>query len=439
MELLSIDSQRWCAIRQRSAEFCIVFNDQPMPLGTIPQHGRVGVEQRDGEVLLLVDRCTPPSDVGPDIDRWLRTGSAHFDSFEALDLWIRETLTPSYGRMATPSAAPAGQHPDLETADCTGRQRFLDADAVAGDLGLQVIGQTPALRVIAEAAVRHVARVSPRRPLTVLCVGPTGVGKTSASLHLAETLAARTGNDWGFVRLEGAELQESHTVARLFGAPPGYIGYGDATPLADTLRSNQFSIVLVDEIEKAAHTVFRAFLGLLDTGRMTDSRGEINAAHAIFLFTSNLAADGILHDIEAQGSLDDAGLVDRVTRRHLRQHGVLPELVSRITHLAVFSHLDAAIRVAITELSVERVAATYGVEVASIDQSVISTLISDLEDTAYGVRTLEYRVDSILGEALMEAARSGAGQPIRLSSDSDGGCCWMPVDTREGHLDDTQD
>ena len=437
MELLSIDNQRWCAIRQRSAEICIVFNDQPMPLGTIPERGRVGVEQCDGEVLLLVDRCTPPSDASPEIDRWLRTGSARFDSFEALDRWIRETLAPTYGCIATLSAAPAGQHPDIETVDCTGRRRFLDAESVAGDLELQVIGQQPAIKVIAEAAVRHVARVNPRRPLTVLCVGPTGVGKTSASSYLAETLTARTGHDWGFVRLEGAELQETHTVARLFGAPPGYIGYGDCTPLADTLRSNQFSVVLVDEIEKAAHTVFRAFIGLLDTGRMTDSRGEINAQHAIFLFTSNLAADGILHDIEAQGSLDDPGLVDRVTRRHLRQHGVLPELVSRITHLAVFSRLDAATQTAITELSVQRVAATYGVEVACIDQAVISALASDPDDTAYGVRTLEYRVDAVLGEALMEAAKSGGSQPIRLSAGSDGGCRWDPGDTKEVDVDNT--
>ena len=427
MDLLDLDNRRLCAIRQRSQGRCIVFNDQAMPPGTIPPHGRIGVEQSNGSAVLLVDRCSPPTDAPAAIEHWLRTGSARFDDFDELSRWIRGTLAPAYRHPGAAPSSPADQPPDAATSHCQ-RRRFLDAEALAGELAQQVLGQRPALTVIAEAAVRHVAQVSPRRPLTVLCVGPTGVGKTSSAVDLAEILAAHTGHEWGFVRLDGPELQESHTVARLFGAPPGYVGYGDATPLADTLRANPFSVVLVDEIEKAASSVFRAFISLLDTGRMTDSAGEINAQHAIFLFTSNLAAEGILRDIEASGSLENSDLVDRLTRQHLRQQGVLPELVSRITHLAVFSRLDAATQASIVELAVRRVAATYGVEVAAIDPQVLEELAPETADPAGGVRTLEYRADAVLGTALMEAAKTVPSGPIRLIPGTGSTCGWQPLD-----------
>ena len=422
MDLVSFDSRRLCALRQRSQGRCIVFNDQAMPPGTIPDRARVGVEQDNGGVSLLVDRCTPPAGTPADVGRWLRTGSLRFGDFDALARWLRETLAPVYQQPDSSSSAPA---------DLRNRRRFLDAATITGELERQVIGQRPALTTICEAGVRHVARVSPRRPLTILCIGPTGVGKTSAAASLAETLAAHTGHDWGFVRLDGPELQESHTVARLFGAPPGYVGYGDATPLADTLRSNPFSVVLVDEIDKAADSVFRAFIGLLDTGRMTSTAGEIDARRAIFMFTSNLAADGTLSDIDASGSLDDAGLVDRIARRHLRRHGVLPELVSRITHIAVFSRLDAATRAAIAELAVRRVAATYGVEVTSIDPQALTGLASDSTDLASGVRSIEYRADTVLGTTLMQAAQAGTREPIRLVTNSDGEWQWEPADASD--------
>ena len=426
MDLLTIDGSRLRAIRQRSRGRCVVIADQAMPPGTIPPRGRIGVEQSGGKVVLLVDRCTPSPGAPPDIERWLRTGSARFGDFDELTRWICDTLTPAY-RHHGPSPSRADQMPD-SGAGHNRRRCFLDAEAVAGELEQQVLGQRPALTVISEAAVRHVARVSPRRPLTVLCVGPTGVGKTSAAACLADVLTGQTGHEWGFVRLDGPELQESHTVARLFGAPPGYVGYGDGTPLADTLRANPCSVVLVDEIEKAASSVFRAFISLLDTGRMTDSTGEINAQHAIFLFTSNLAAEGILRDIAASGSLDDTDLVDRVTRQHLRQHGVLPELVSRITHLAAFSRLDAATRTAIAELAVRRVAATYGLEAAAVDPQALAALAPERADPQCGVRTLEYRIDAALGPVLMEAAETGATGPIRLLQSADATFCWRPFD-----------
>lgn len=430
MDLLAINSNRLCAIRRRSQGRCVVLPDQAMPPGTTPSRGRIGVEQSGGKAWLLVDRCTPPAGAPPDVERWLRSGSAQFDDFDELTRWIRDALAPAYRQRGGSLSPPADQPPNDGAGDSR-RPCFLEAEAIAEELERQVLGQRPALTVISEAAARHVARVSPRRPLTLLCVGPTGVGKTSAAACLAEVLSTQTGHEWGFVRLDGSEMQESHTVARLFGAPPGYVGYGDGTPLADTLRANPYSVVLVDEIEKAASSVFRAFISLLDTGRMTDSAGEINAQHAIFLFTSNLAAEGILRDIEANGSLHDADLVDSVTRRHIRQHGVLPELVSRITHLAVFSRLDVATQAAIAELAVRRVAASYGIEAAAIDPQVLEALAPGRVDPAWGVRTLEYRTDAALGATLMDAAKSGATGPIRLLGGTDSAFSWRPLDATD--------
>lgn len=405
-------------IRERSRNVCMVLQNQEMPPGCHPRFGRVGVEQSAGTVLLLVDRCVAPEDLPGDVARWLREGTRRFADFEELVAWLRGPLRTAYGHAGGSASAEADPG---EAEDPVPAPQFLEASSLAARIRRHVVGQDPALRVLAAETSAFLAQVAPRRPLTVLLVGPTGVGKTSAALTLAETLEDLTGGEWGFVRVDGAEYQESHTTAKLLGSPPGYIGYGDPTPL-DVLRSTPRSVILIDEIDKVAPEVFRLLMGLMDYGKLRDGRGEIDGRRAILLLTSNLAAEALLGELD--GSLDDSDRIDRVVRERYRSEGVAPELMGRITSTVLFGRLDHGDRLAIVELSVHSVAATYGVEVRAIEPALLFRMLSGEIDAESGARAVEYRVSRVLNPVLADVARAGVTTPIVLFSDDHGEWAW---------------
>lgn len=405
-------------IRERSRTVCMVLQNQEMPPGCYPKFGRVGVEQSGGTVLLLVDRCVPPEDLPGEVARWLREGTRSFADFEELVAWLRGPLRTAYGHAGGSAGAEADPG---EAEDPMSAPQFLEASSLAAHIRRQVVGQDPALRALAAETGAFLAQVAPRRPLTVLLVGPTGVGKTSAALTLAETLEELTGGEWGFVRVDGAEYQESHTTAKLLGSPPGYVGYGDPTPL-DVLRSTPRSVILIDEIDKVAPEVFRLLMGLMDYGKLRDGRGEIDGRRAILLLTSNLAAEALLGELD--GSRDDLDRIDRVVRERYRSEGVAPELMGRITSIVLFGRLAHGDRLAIVELSVHSVAATYGVEVRAIEPALLFRMLSGEIDAESGARAVEYRVSRVLNPVLADVARAGVTAPIILFSDDHGEWAW---------------
>ena len=414
-------------IRERSRDVCVVLQNQEMPPGCDPSFGRVGVEQSGGTVSLLVDRCEVPEHVPGEVARWLRTGRRDFAHFEELVAWLRGPLTTTYSQAG--GSAIAGTHL-TEEGDRVPAPQFLEASSLSERIQQRVVGQGPALRVLAAETSAFLAQVAPRRPLTVLLVGPTGVGKTSAAVTLAETLEDLTGGEWGFVRVDGAEYQESHTTANLLGSPPGYIGYGDPTPL-DVLRSTPRSVILIDEIDKVAPEVFRLLMGLMDYGTLRGSRGVIDGRRAVLLLTSNLAAEALLGELD--GSMDDPDRIDCVVRERYRSEGVAPELMGRITSIALFGRLAHGDRLAIVELSVHRVAETYGVEVRAVERALLFRMLGGDIDAAAGARAVEYRVSRVLNPVLADVARAGVGMPIDLFSDDHGEWAWRvaePLRTR---------
>ena len=428
MDLVLASDRNFDRVRERSETVCVVLPDQQMPPGCHPSTGRVGVEQADGTVSLLVDRCLPAEHVPDDVANWLYTGRIEFDRYEDLVSWVRGPLRAAYpdvGGSDIDEGDPVEDDDLIEGADPTASPQFLEAASLAVGLQRHVVGQDAALGVLATETSAFVAQVAPRRPLTVLLVGPTGVGKTSAALYLAETLGDLTGGAWGFVRVDGAEYQEKHTVAKLLGSPPGYIGYGDPTPL-DVLRANPQCVVLIDEIDKVAPEVFRMLMGLMDYGTLRDGTGEINARHAILLLTSNLAANALLDDLG--GSLHDSDRIDRVVRERYRSRGIAPELMGRITSVALFGYLSHDDRMAIVELSVRRVASTYGVEVREIELALQFRILSGELDVGSGARAVEYRVSRALNPVLAEVARAGVRAPIDLFSNAQGEWAWRVAD-----------
>ena len=209
----------------------------------------------------------------------------------------------------------------------------------------RVIGQDEAVVAVAEAVRRSRAGLGdPNRPIgSFLFLGPTGVGKTELARALAEALF---GSEDRMIRIDMSEFQERHTVSRLVGAPPGYVGYEEAGQLTEAVRRTPYAVLLLDEIEKAHQDVFNILLQLLDDGRLTDGQGRtVDFKNTVVIMTSNLGSDvigrralGFGASGAAPDTPDDQQLRDRIMTR-LRE-SFRPEFLNRIDEIIIFRHLD---------------------------------------------------------------------------------------------------
>jgi ATP-dependent Clp protease ATP-binding subunit ClpB len=205
-------------------------------------------------------------------------------------------------------------------------------------LHARVVGQDEAVRVVADAVLRARAGIgNPRRPVgSFIFLGPTGVGKT----ELAKTLAASLfDSEENLVRIDMSEYMEKHTVSRLVGAPPGYVGYEEGGQLTEAVRRKPYCVILLDEIEKAHHDVFNILLQILDDGRLTDSHGRtVNFKNTLVIMTSNVGSPTLLEGIDDSGHIrDDArqSVMDEL-RRSFR-----PEFLNRVDDVVLFKPLTA--------------------------------------------------------------------------------------------------
>ena len=201
----------------------------------------------------------------------------------------------------------------------------------------RVIGQNEAVAAVAEAVLRARAGLSdPKRPIgSFIFLGPTGVGKTELCKALAESLFDTEDN---MVRLDMSEYMEKHAVARLIGAPPGYVGYEEGGQLTEAVRRKPYSVILFDEVEKAHPDVFNMLLQILDDGRLTDSQGHtVDFRNTIIIMTSNLASPLILEGISAEGVLSEKTRENILLelRAHFR-----PEFLNRVDEVVVFTPLQ---------------------------------------------------------------------------------------------------
>ena len=194
----------------------------------------------------------------------------------------------------------------------------------------RVKGQNEALKLVSEAIIRSRAGIKdPNRPIgSFIFLGPTGVGKT----EVAKTLAYELFDDERhIIRIDMSEYMESHSVSRLVGAPPGYVGYDEGGQLTEAVRRNPYSIVLFDEIEKAHKDVFNILLQILDDGRITDSQGRtVDFKNTIIIMTSNLGSEFILENVPDKDKL----VMDELKRTFK------PEFINRIDEIIMFKSLD---------------------------------------------------------------------------------------------------
>jgi ATP-dependent Clp protease ATP-binding subunit ClpB len=271
------------------------------------------------------------------------------------------------------------------------------------ELGRRVVGQSRAVIAVSDAVRRARAGVSdPDRPTgSFLFLGPTGVGKTELAKALADFLFD---DERAIVRIDMSEYSEKHSVARLVGAPPGYVGYEQGGQLTEAVRRRPYSVVLLDEVEKAHQDVFDVLLQVLDDGRLTDGQGRtVDFRNTILIMTSNLGSQLIADQTLPEASKQDAVL--SVVRSHFK-----PEFLNRLDDLVVF---DA--------LGTDELARIVGIQIAALGRRLESRRLTlEVTDAAqewlaltgfdpvYGARPLRRLVQSAIGDRLARSLLSGA-------------------------------
>ncbi|MGB4871740.1 MAG: ATP-dependent chaperone ClpB [Candidatus Promineifilaceae bacterium] len=250
-------------------------------------------------------------------------------------------------------------------------------------LHTRVVGQDEAIGAVAAAVRRSRSGLQdPNRPIgSFIFLGPTGVGKTELARALAEFLFD---DESSMVRIDMSEYQERHTVARLIGAPPGYVGYDEGGQLTEAVRRRPYSVVLFDEIEKAHPEVFNVFLQVLDDGRLTDGQGRtVDFRNTVIIMTSNVGSQYILD------ASDEAVMAERVMgalRNHFR-----PEFLNRVDEIVLFHRLEKAQLRAIADIQLDHVRdllAKRSVTITLTDAAV-DLLIEEGYDPVYGARPLK--------------------------------------------------
>lgn len=300
------------------------------------------------------------------------------------------------------------------------REKLLKLDEI---LHQRVIGQDEAVSLVADAVLRARAGIKdPKRPIgSFLFLGPTGVGKTELARTLAEALFDSEDN---LIRIDMSEYMEKHTVSRLIGAPPGYIGYEEGGQLTEAVRRRPYSVILFDECEKAHHDVFNILLQILDDGRVTDSLGKtVDFKNTVIIMTSNIGSHTLLQGISADGELSED--VREKVLGELRTH-FRPEFLNRIDDVVLFKPLQLEEIKRIVQLQLK--ALENRLEERDIylefTPAAVEFIAENGYDPSYGARPLkrfiQRKIETQLGRAMI-------GGTIRDES-------RVRVDVRDGEV-----
>ncbi|QDQ12749.1 ATP-dependent chaperone ClpB [Streptomyces spectabilis] len=321
------------------------------------------------------------------------------------DTMVKEEVGPDdiADVVAAWTGIPAGRLLEGET------QKLLRME---DELGRRLIGQGEAVRAVSDAVRRTRAGIAdPDRPTgSFLFLGPTGVGKTELAKALADFLFD---DERAMVRIDMSEYGEKHSVARLVGAPPGYVGYEEGGQLTEAVRRRPYSVVLLDEVEKAHPEVFDVLLQVLDDGRLTDGQGRtVDFRNTILILTSNLGSQFLVEPLTSEHEKREQVL--EVVRASFK-----PEFLNRLDDLVVFSALDRGELARIAELQISRLAKRLAERRLTLDvtEQALAWLADKGNDPAYGARPLRRLIQTAIGDRLAKEILSGEvkdGDTVRV-------------------------
>ncbi|MBO6299621.1 MAG: ATP-dependent chaperone ClpB [Lachnospiraceae bacterium] len=289
------------------------------------------------------------------------------------------------------------------------------------ELHKRVIGQDEAVTKVSEAIIRSKAGIKdPGKPIgSFLFLGPTGVGKTELAKSLADTLFDDESN---MVRIDMSEYMEKHSVSRLIGAPPGYVGYDEGGQLTEAVRRKPYSVVLFDEVEKAHPDVFNILLQVLDDGRITDSQGRtVDFKNTILIMTSNIGAQTLLDGIDADGNITPEAEEDAMDQ--LRDH-FRPEFLNRLDEIILFKPLTKANIGGIVSLIMKSLNARLEDKEVSVELTpeAEAFVVENGYDPIYGARPLKRYIQKTvetLSAKLILSGQISQGDTIRIEKHGD--------------------
>jgi ATP-dependent Clp protease ATP-binding subunit ClpB len=284
------------------------------------------------------------------------------------------------------------------------RDKLLGMEAF---LHRRVVGQDEAVRLVSDAIRRSRAGLAdPNRPYgSFLFLGPTGVGKTELTKALAEFLFD---TEDALIRIDMSEYMEKHSVARMIGAPPGYVGYDEGGALTEAVRRKPYAVILFDEVEKAHPDVFNVLLQVLDDGRMTDGQGRtVDFKNTVIVMTSNLGS----HQIQRMQGQEPI-IIKQAVMAEVRQH-FRPEFVNRIDEIVVFDALDSKQIQAIARIQLDRLEQRLAAQEMKLQVS--DTALAELGkagfDPLYGARPLKRAIQQQIENPLAKLVLEGSFGP----------------------------
>lgn len=391
---------------------------------------RTGKEQLE-EAKLELERARQAGDLAkaaeiqygriPDLEKQLQTEQERLESLQSDGVFLKEEVDEEDVAevVAKWTGVPVSKMLEGEM------QKLVQME---GNLGKRVIGQTEALEAVANAVRRARAGLQdPNRPVgSFIFLGPTGVGKTETARALAEFLFD---DERAMVRLDMSEYMEKHAVARMIGAPPGYVGYEEGGQLTEAVRRRPYSVILFDEIEKAHPDVFNVLLQILDDGRLTDSKGRVvDFKNTVLIMTSNLGSRVIQ-------AANENPLADHDVRKEvlqvLRDH-FKPEFLNRIDDIVVFHQLGKEQIATIIDVQLEKLRKMLddrGIAI-ELDQSAKDLLVTEGYDPVYGARPLKRAIQTLVQNPLAVKLLQGeiaSGTTVRVSA-VDGQLVFTPAD-----------
>ena len=289
-------------------------------------------------------------------------------------------------------------------------QEYEQIKGLADRLKTHIVGQDEAVEAVARAIRRNRVGISPKkRPVSFIFVGPTGVGKTELVKQLASDMFDSVD---ALIRLDMSEYMEKHTVSKLIGSPPGYVGYDEAGQLTEKIRRRPYSVVLFDEIEKAHPDVLNVLLQVLDDGRITDAQGRVvNFENTIIVMTSNAGSEGRVGGLGFGRTENDK--TQETTMKALREF-LRPEFLNRVDEILTFNHLTEENFLGIADImlgELKESLASRGLTL-SWDESVRQGLVKKAYSAVYGARNLRRTIQRELEDPISEAIIDSFENPI---------------------------